>query len=181
MDTLETSPMTPLRFKLDEPLAIKAAWLNASRYNLRIALFVLTVALLTSAFFVLQGGLRSPERIILQVVLTVGGSGVLGVVVVVLMRAVFLLMQVRKNLRQQKALSEEMQLSWTDDELRYATGKSQTLMPFRDLHGFKASGHVILLYHTDFMYHLVPVAAFGNPELQKALMQRLSSAGVRRL
>ncbi len=181
METLEPSAITPLRFKLDEPLALKAAWLDASRYNLRIVLFVLTVALLTSAFFVLQGGLRSPESIILQVVLTVGGSGVLGVVVIILMRAVFLPMQVRKNLRQQKALSEEMQLFWTDDEFRYATGKSQTLMPFRDLHGFKASGHVILLYRTDFIYHLVPVAAFGNSDLLEAFMQRLSSAGVRRL
>ncbi len=48
-----------------------------------------------------------------------------------------------------------------------------------DLHGFKASSDVILLYHTDFMYHLVPVAAFGGSGLHGSFIQRIAAAGVR--
>lgn len=173
--------MTPLQFRLDETLAIKAARLDASRYNMRIIWFGLAFALLTSAVFIYTGGLDTPERIIFQLLMTVGGALVLGSATVFLLRAIFLPMKVRKNLRQYKPLAEEMQLSWTDDEFCYAAGKSRTEMPFRSLHGVRASGEVVLLYVSDTLYLLVPVAAFGGSGLHEAFIRHLAGAGVRRL
>jgi hypothetical protein len=173
--------MTPLRFRLDETLAIQAARLDASRYNMRILSFGLALALLTSAVFIFIGGVNTPERIVFQVLMTMGGALVLGGATVFLLRAIFLPMKVRKNLRQNKPLAEEMQLSWTEDEFCYAAGKSRTEMPFRSLHGVRSSGEVLLLYVSDTLYLLVPVAAFGESGLHEAFIRRLAEAGVRRL
>jgi hypothetical protein len=172
--------MTPLLFRLDEPLIIKAAKLNAARYNMRIFLFILSAALLTVGFLLYQSVHRDLEGIIVQVLIGVGATFA-GCSGTFLLRSFFLTMQARKHLRQQKMLSEEMQLSWTDDEFCYATGKSQTVMPFSSLHGFRASGDVLLLYVSDILYLLVPVAAFGGSGLHEAFIQRLAGAGVRRL
>ena len=176
-----TADMTPLRFRISEAAMIRAAWLNASRYSARIALFAVVVALLVSVIFIAQGDHRTIGRILLQITLTVAGTCAIAGVVVYVLCYIALPMQVRKNLRQQKALSEEMQLSWTQDEFCYASGQSRTVMPFTDLRGFKVSGDVILLYNTDVLYHLVPTAAFGDTRLREPFIQRLVDAGIRRL
>jgi hypothetical protein len=173
------NPMVPLRFKLDEPMLIKAAKLNASRYDIRIFLVILSAALLTFGFFLYQSHHRNLEWFIVHVLMSL--AALFAGCSVFLLRAIALPIQVRKNLRQQKALAEEIQLSWTDDEFCLAAGKSQTVMPFTDLHGFRASGDVILLYRTDLLYNLVPVAALGGSGLHEAFIQCLVGAGVRRL
>ena len=173
--------MTPLRFKISEAAMIRAAWLNSSRYNARIAVFTLVVALLVSGIFIAQADHMTIDRIVLQVILTVAGACLIAVIVVWLIRHIVLPMQVRKNLRQQKALSEEMQLSWTQDAFCYAAGQSRTVMAFTDLHGFKVSEDIILLYHSDFLYNLILTDAFGDTGLRGPLIQHLVNAGIRRL
>ena len=176
-----TSDMTPLRFRLSEAAIIRAAGLNASRYNARIALFIVVVALLVSGFFIAEGNHRTIDRILLQIVLTVAGTCVIAGVVTCLIRYFILPMQARKNMRQQKALSEEMHLSWTRDAFCYASGQSRTVMPFTNLYGFKASDDVILLYNSNILYHLVPTTAFSHTGLQEVFVQHLVDAAVRRL
>ena len=173
--------MTPLCFKISEAAMIRAAWLNASRYNARIALFTLVVALAVSGIFIAQGHHQSIGLMLLQISLTVSGACLIAVIVVWLIRLIVLPMQVRKNLRQQKALSEEMQLSWTQDAFCYAAGQSRTVMAFTDLHGFKVSEDVMLLYHSDFLYNLILTDAFGDIGLRESFIERLVDAGIRRL
>ena len=176
-----TSDMTPLRFKLSEAAMIQAASLNVSRYNARIALFVVVVGLLVSGFFIAEGNHMTIERMLLQITLTVAGASVIAGVLICMLRYAVLPMQVRKNMRQQRALSEEMQLSWTQDALCYASGQSRTVMPFTDLYGFKVSDDVILLYNSSILYHLVPTTVFGETGLREVFIQRLIDAGIRRL
>ena len=173
--------MTPLRFKISEAAMIRAAWLNSSRYNARIAVFTLVVALLVSGIFIAQADHMTIDRIVLQVILTVAGTCVIAVIVVWLTRYFILPIQVRKSLRQQKALFEEMQLSWTQDAFCYAAGQSRTVMAFTDLHGFKVSEDVMLLYHSDFLYNLILTAAFGDTGSRESFIERLVDAGIRRL
>ncbi len=181
MNKPETVPMTPLRFRLDETLLVKAGKLNASRYNKWLFCFALILALILTGFYAWEQSQQGVEGILMMAVLILMG-GTLGYwSLIAVSRIILLPIQVRKNLRQQKGLTDEMQLSWTDDEFCYATGKSQTLMPFRDLHGFRASRDVILLYRSDLIYHVVPVAAFGPSSLHDAFNQRLVEEGVRRL
>ncbi len=160
MNTPETVPMAPLRFRLDEAIFVKAARLNASRYNRRFLWFALILALILTGVYAWDQRQQGAEDILMMSVLifVVGALAYWSLLVV--LRIILLPIRVRKNLRQQKGLTDEMQLSWTDNEFRYATGKSQTLMPFRDLHGFRASADVILLYRSDLVYHVVSGSRF---------------------
>ncbi len=180
MDT-PTSPMAPLRFHLPEALLISAARQNAARYNLRFLMFALIVGVLTSLYFAFQYSPRPLTQILINSSIIVLGAMVMAVVVLMLIRYLLMPMQVRKAMRQQKQLLEEMQLSWTQEEFVYTTGKSQTVMAFRSLHGFKIADDVILLYHSDVLYHLVPTAALAEASRLDAFATRLSEAGIKRL
>jgi hypothetical protein len=176
------SPSTmPIRFTLTEELAVKAAVLTASRYTIRFLWFALIVGLLTSAFFIVTGARWEPQRALLQAFLTMAGAVVIVLLINLLMRYWIYPFYARRNFRQQKALSEEMSLSWTDKEFLYTTGKSRTEMLFANLHGYRASGEVILLYLSDAIYYVIPVDAFGSIETSGSFMRKLEEAGLRRL
>jgi uncharacterized membrane protein YidH (DUF202 family) len=172
---------TPLRFTLSEELVVKAAKLAASRYQLQFLCFALVVGLLTSAFFLFSRPKWNLERELLQTFLIVASAVAMGLLILGLMRWWVYPSQARKNFRQQKALSEDMSFSWTDTEFRYATGKSRTEMPLENLHGYRASDEIIILYLSDAIYHAIPVDTFGGSEAHAAFMRQLEKAGLRRL
>jgi hypothetical protein len=171
--------MIHMPFKLNEELVVKAAVLNASRFHMFYVLLAVVVSISTVAFTLTGKATWTWERVALQIGLTLAGSLAITGVVLVILRFVACPFKARRNFRQQKALSEEMALSWTDDELLLETGKSRTEMTFADLHGFKASDEIVLLYLTNALYLLVPVAAFAGQGQLEAFLRKLRQAGVR--
>jgi YcxB-like protein len=172
--------MIPMPFKLNEELVVKAAVLNASRFQMFYVVLAVVVSISTAAFTLTGKATWTWERMALQIGLTLAGSLAITGVLLALLRFVACPFQARRNFRQQKSLSEDMALSWTDDAFLLETGKSRTEMPFADLHGFKASDEIVLLYLTNALYLLVPVGAFAGQAQLEAFLRKLREAGVRR-
>ena len=172
----EHQMMTPLPFRLDEQLLIKSARLNASRYNAHIFWFAVIVAVMLAGVIVYTDRNWTPGRLVLNSAAPLAVAAILTVG----LRLIMFPIHARRNLRQQKALSEDMTLSWTDKDFRYSSGKSYTEMPFADLYGYRASPDLILLYRSNQLFHVVPVSAFGDTALTEAFIHRLDENGVQR-
>jgi YcxB-like protein len=177
----ESVPMTPISFTLNKELVVKAAALAASRYYIRFLLFALIVGMLTSAFFIVSGSRANLERELLAASLTIMGALTVALLMIGLMRYVIYPLHARRNFRQQKALAEEMNLSWTDEVFIYTSGKSRSEMPFSNLHGYRTSSEIIILYLADTVYHMVPVDAFADTKTLDSFMHKLQQAGVKQL
>jgi hypothetical protein len=176
----ENNTITPLRFTLDEAIVIKAALLSVSHQYARLFLFSVVLGVAVSAVFFFQGDVESSNHFLMQAGLTVAATLVIALIVIIALRHWIIPVYARRNFRQQKLLSEESTLSWTDDEISYVTGKSRSEIPFADFHGYRTSDEVIILYLSDAIYHAIPVSAFGEPELRNAFVEKLDNAGVRR-
>jgi hypothetical protein len=179
MSMSQSPPMTPLRFTLSKDLVVKAAILSASRYYVRFLLFSLIVSLLVSAFFLFGRSRWELQRELLAAALVALGTFAMALLIIALMRYVIYPFHARRNFRQQKALSDEMSLSWADEAFCYTTGKSRTEMPFANLHGYRASSEIIILYLSDALYYAIPAEAFGDAETFGAFMRKLEKAGVK--
>jgi hypothetical protein len=172
--------MKPVRFTLNEETVVKAAQLSASHFYARLLWFGLGVGLLTSAWFLFSGHNWTLDHALIQVGLTTSGALAFALLVIAFLRYVLYPWYARRNFRQQKALSDEVSLSWTDQNFCFDAGKSRSEMPFANLHGFRTSDDMVLLYLSDAIYHAIPVVAFGGPELHGAFLRALEAAGVRK-
>lgn len=177
----ESHPLTPIRFTLNQELVVKAAILNSSRYYVRFLCFVAFVGLATSIFFMFRRSTWHLERELLSAFLIVVGTIVVGFMMIALMRYVVYPLHARKNFQQQKALLDEMELSWAADTFFLTTGKSRSEMPFANLHGYGASREIIILYLSDAIYYMVPIAAFESVEMSDQFKRKLEESGVKRL
>lgn len=167
-------------FRLTEDLVVQAAVLDASRYSRRLLWFAAFTGVLVSGFFLFVRQEWSFDRALIQIALTVSGSVAVALVLNGLLRFWINPFQARRNFRQQRALSDEMSLSWTETEFCLAAGRSQTAMPFGNLHGYRTSDEMIILYVSDVLYHAFPRQAFSGIEQRRAFMRRLEESGVRR-
>jgi hypothetical protein len=177
----ESVPMTPIRFTLTKELVVKAATLAASRYYIRFLWFALIVGMLTSAFVLLNRPKPNLERELLATFLIIMSTLTIAMLMIGLMRYLIYPFYARRNFQQQKALTEEMSLSWTDEVFIYTSGKSKSEMPFANLHGYRASSEIIILYLADAIYHMVPIEAFGGTEQLGSFMLKLQQASVKQL
>jgi hypothetical protein len=171
----------PVRFKLTEEQGVQAAQLNSLRYAKRFLLFAFVTGVLTSVFFQWSRQAWDPVRDLLAAFLITSGTFVSGLLILGLMYYVVYPFHARKNLRQQNVLSEELSLSWNENDFCYASGKSRTEMPFANLHGYQASSEIILFYRSDAIYHMVPIAAFGSERLAADFLHKLEVAGLPKL
>jgi hypothetical protein len=170
-----------MRFTLNEELVVKAATLNSSRNYVRFLWFSIIVGMITSSFFLFSRPTWHLERELVGSVLIVTGTIAIALLFIGLARYVIYPFHARRNFRQQKALSDEMGLSWADKDFIYETGKSRTEMPFANLHGYRASSEIIILYLSDAIYYMVPAEAFGDTVTFGSFKRKLEEAGVKRL
>ncbi len=172
--------MEPIRFTLDESTVVAAARLYSRTGYRKLLWLAVVVGLLFVAYTLLGGDGRKPERILLQLGLTVAGSIAVAAVVVAVLHYWVIPAQARRNFRQQKGLSDEMSLAWTETEYTFAAGKSRTEMPLANLYGYRVSDDVLMLHLSEIIYHVIPIAAFGGPTLLGDFLQRLQAAGLRK-
>jgi uncharacterized membrane protein (DUF485 family) len=177
----KTPPTVPICFTLTEALAIKASKLAASRYYVRFLLFAVIIALLVSAFFLFTGPNWSLGRSLVGASMIILGTLGVALILIGLMHTWIYPYFARKNFRQQKALSDEMGVSWSDTTMCYTAGRSRSEMPFANLHGYRASGDVLLLYVSDAIYYMIPVDAFNGAEAFSSFERRLEAAGLSKL
>jgi hypothetical protein len=171
--------MEPIRFTLTEGIVVKAAQLHGKKYVVVYLGFAVIVALLLSAYFLIGDDDVTIERAMVQVLGTlVGGLCITGCFAALLH---FLInpFYARRNFRQQKMLGQEMTLSWTQERYVIAIGMSQTDMAFADLHGYRASDDLVLLYLAEALYHAVPIISLGEG-LTRDLLEKLEAAHVKR-
>jgi hypothetical protein len=177
----DTDLTSPIRFTLNEELVVKAAQLASSRYYVRFLWFALITGLLTAIFFMFSRGRLDIMRDAIGAVVIVSFALAIATIILILLRYLIYPFYARKNFQQQIILSEEMSLSWTDNVICYAAGKSRTEMPFKNFHGYRASDEIIILYLSDAIYQMIPVNVFGSSEILKIFLGRLEEAGLRRL
>lgn len=171
----------PLQFKLSEQLVVKAAVLDGARFQGFYLVLAVLVAVCSTAYFALTGeSAWTWERGALQISLTLVGAFSIAGVVIALVRFAVYPLQARRNFRQQKSLSQNMTLSWTDEDLLLEVGGSRSAVPFANLYGFRASKELVLLYITNNLYHLIPAAAFANQDQLGGFLLRLRESGIRR-
>jgi hypothetical protein len=171
--------MTPLRFTLDEAMVVKAARLATTHFYPRLLWLGGIIGLVVSAFFILRQQVWALDRALIQLGLTVAGAMAITGVVILILRHGVVPFEARRNYRQQKGLSDEFSLTWTDADFCLEAGQSRTAMPFTHLHGYRSSDDVIILYHSEMIYHAIPVTAFGGADRRDAFLLQLQQAGVR--
>lgn len=173
--------MTPVAFTIDETLIVAASRLHLSRYRLRFFAFILICAVIGAMLTLLDRDQGDAGALLIRAAWAMVPTLALGLVLALALHYLFFPFIARRNFRQQKALAEPMLLSWTDDEYCYTTGKSRTVMPFAHLYGYRRSDSLILLYLTNVLYLVVPVAPLRSSATETALVAQLEKAGIRRL
>lgn len=89
--------------------------------------------------------------------------------------------RVRKQFKQMPALSQEMQLSWTQEYFIFRSGRSVSEVPFSELHKWCVNENSITIYPSDLIHYMLPKHAFPNDESYIELQNRLRENGVREI
>ncbi|MCG6122037.1 MAG: hypothetical protein MEP57_04940 [Microvirga sp.] len=181
MNPTQTRDITPLRFSLDETMAVRAQWLHLARFRAWAIWVILGLSILASSTIFLRLGQWELARILREFIQTAFISSALALALIWGLYRFFIPFVARRNFRQQKALAESMELSWSDDGFCYASGPSRTVMGFGDLYGYRMSDDLLLLYLSNVLYLIVPITAFDGADQRAAFVARLDAASVRRL
>lgn len=89
--------------------------------------------------------------------------------------------RVRKQFKQMPSLSQEMQLSWTEKDFIFRSGKSVSEFPFADLHKWCANDESLTIFPTYLIHYMVPRRAFPDNATYNEFQSRLIENGVRRI
>jgi hypothetical protein len=86
----------------------------------------------------------------------------------------------RRIFRQQKGLHHSVQIELRDDGLFSLSPRGSATVPWADLLKWKENKHLLLLYHSDVLFHMLPKRCFPTAEAlssaQALLRDRLGRA-----
>ena len=77
--------------------------------------------------------------------------------------AVYLPWKTRRIYRQQKAMQRELTYRFDDSGVFASNENGQSTTPWQDYLKWKQNDHMILLYFSDCMYHMIPRTLFDRP------------------
>ena len=101
-------------------------------------------------------------------------SGFLGLFAIVLLNWFIVLpRKSRRHTRQMKLDQLHIQLHWDDEALSSASEQGQARKAWRDYVKSRADQHIVLLYHADNLFTMIPARWFDS-EAQRAEFLRLA-------
>ena len=103
------------------------------------------------------------------------------VIAMILNFAVYLPWKTRRIYGQQKALQRELTFRFDENGALITTENGQTATPWSDYLRWKQNNHLILIYLSDCMYHMLPRRLFLDPDGFEKLGELLTSKIGRKL
>ena len=97
------------------------------------------------------------------------------IVALILNFTVYIPWKTRRVYRQQKALQREQSFKFDDAGASISNENGQATMPWSDYLKWKQNDHLILLYLSDCMYHMLPRRMFVDPTAFERLGEILTS------
>lgn len=176
--------MTPIIFTLTEADAIEATRLGFTQgyknkffRNILIIAFVAAAVACISFFF---------DTITFKKYLTLFGYVfafyiILWLLFLPICNHIIIPYRVRKQFKQMPALSQEMQLSWTQDDFIFRSGKSVSEVPFSDLHKWCANDNSLTIFPSDLIHYMIPRRAFPDDAVFTEIQNRLHENGVKKI
>jgi hypothetical protein len=86
------------------------------------------------------------------------------IAIVPLYRYVFLPMQTRKIFAQQKALNSPFEIEFDETEMTVSNEFGNHRMPWGNFAKWKEDSELLMLYHSDVMYNIIPKRFFSDPQ-----------------
>ena len=91
----------------------------------------------------------------------------------ILILAVYVPFRGRRHFRQNKGLSEPMNVEVRDDGIFFANTNSSGLLPWGHIHKWRTNNRITLIYRTSNMFHLIPKEFFSSDDEYHAFVQTL--------
>jgi len=66
------------------------------------------------------------------------------------------LYSINKSFKQTKGIGSEVELSVSDDSFSLSTENSNVTIPYKDIFKIKSNEHYLLIYHNQYVYHVIP-------------------------
>ncbi|MDL5365288.1 YcxB family protein [Xanthomonas sp. NCPPB 2654] len=143
-----------------------------TRHQLRRALAVLVVALLVGLVLVLS--LPSAATVFGALLIGAAGGGLIGLGVT---RAWILPRKVRRLHAQQATLRHVVTYAWNEAEIEVSWSGGQARHPWADYVRCRENAQVLLLYHNDMLFELVPTSWFADAAQHEAFRRLASRVG----
>lgn len=140
-----------------------------TRHQLRRALLVLTVALLVGLVLVLS--LPSKATVFGAMLIGGGGGGLIGLGIT---RAWILPRKVRRLHAQQATLRHVITYAWDETEIEVSWAGGRSRHPWTDYVRCRENAQLLLLYHNDLLFELVPMSWFAD-DAQREAFRRLAT------
>lgn len=162
------------KFRITERQAVGAAMLASAR-KLPIPIYWLLIA----ATLVIAIALLIPARgsgLIYEVLIP---ALIALMIVVVLLQYVYLPWKVRQHHRQAASFRDEITLSWDDDRFRLNGERGSIDFAWTDFHRWSENDDLLLLYHSDLLFHAVPKEALSEGQLDD-IVARIHASGLKK-
>ncbi|MCF6262717.1 MAG: YcxB family protein [Xanthomonadales bacterium] len=76
----------------------------------------------------------------------------------------------KKQYKQNRALRNEITMEITEQGVNFKSESGESKLKWSDIHKWKSSGEIYLLYITSNMFHMVPSRALPNEEMLEMLL-----------
>lgn len=161
-------------FSLTQQQIVKAAMLaSARKLGVPIQVIMLIgVGAWLAVMFLSRGG----NSVIYDVVIPLMPALL---VIVLLVQYVVVPWNARRHFRQSTALQDEITVTWDNDRIRLSGARGVTDFSWSDFHRWSEDEALLLLYHSDAVFNMIPKAALSVMQCQ-SITAMLSQAGVKK-
>lgn len=140
----------------------------------RLLPWSLLIGLLAISKTILDHGFTKPAAFIYDIVPYI----LMLMIVYAVIRKVNIPRIVRKTIRLQKSLSDPVHFRWTNDSLSISSKNGNSTVPLSDFACWLANEKVVLLFHSQSLFHFIPRRAFPDNAVWKSFLQTVAAAGV---
>lgn len=133
------------------------------RVLLRILVAILVLGLAVGAYGALTGGRLDRGWV----------WAVFAIVYFAFLYYVLLPWRIRRIFKQQKSLHDRFILDLGEDELRIDSPRGNFRMKWSDFHKWKMNDKLILLYHSDAVFQMIPARVFSTEQERGSFAQHL--------
>ena len=81
----------------------------------------------------------------------------------------------KKQFKQNKKLSEPFEIEITEDSIRTKASHGESELKFTDFHKWKSDNKMILLYHSDALFQIIPTRAFTSEAERLDIIEKIKN------
>lgn len=105
------------------------------------------------------------------------GGAIGGAVAYEVARRLFLPWRARRLFAQQRSLQRPVQFTWDAEGLSWSSANGSGRTPWSDYVKWRQNEHILLLYHSDALFQMLPKRAFSSDLQLPSLLARLGTRG----